>query len=76
MYTGTDENEFHFSATGSTALSALNVVRLDVEAYWNVSTHSGLLFFRSSNGIEAVYLLNLVDCDLQTLPFEMPLVIM
>jgi len=72
MYTGTDENEFHFSVTGSTALSALDVVRLDVEAYWNVSTHSGFLFFRSSNGIEAVYLLNLVDCDLQILPFERP----
>lgn len=76
MYTGADENEFHFSVTGSTALSVYNVVRLDVEAYWNVSSHSGFLFFRSSNGIEALYLLNLVDCGLQTLPFEMPLVIM
>jgi hypothetical protein len=76
MYTGTHENEFHFSVTGSTALGAYNVVSLDVEAYWNVSTHSGLLFFRSSNGIEAFYLLSAVDCGLQTLPFEMPVVIM
>ena len=76
MYAGTQENEFHFSVAGSTALSPLNVVRLDVEAYWNVSTHSGLLFFRSSNGIEAVYLLNLVDCGLQSLPLEIPVVIM
>jgi len=76
MYTGTHENEFHFSVTGSTALSALNVVRLDVEAYWNVSTHTGFLFFSSSNGIEAVYLLNLVDCGLQSLPLEIPIVIM
>lgn len=76
MYTGTHENEFHFSVAGSTALSAPNVVRLDLEAYWNVSNHSGLLFFKSSNGIEAVYLLGVVDCDLQTLPFERPIVIM
>ncbi len=64
MYTGANEDEFHFSVTGSTALSALDVVRVDLEGYWNVSSHSGFLFFRSSNGIEAVDLLNMVDCDL------------
>ncbi len=76
MYTGTNENEFHFSVAGSTAFSALNVVRADVEAYWNVSTHSGLLFLKSSNGINAFYLLSSVDCGLQSLPLEIPPVIM
>jgi hypothetical protein len=76
MYTGADENEFHFSVAGSTALSAHNVVRLDLEVYWDVSNHSGLLFFKSSNGIDAFYLLSAVDCGLQTLPHEMPPVIM
>jgi hypothetical protein len=72
MYTGANENEFHFSGTGSTALSPLDVVRVDAEVYWNVSSYSGSLFFKSSNGIEGVYLLNLVGCDPQILPFERP----
>ena len=76
MYMGAHANEFHFSASGSTALSAFNVVRLDLEGYWDVSNPSGLLFFKSSNGIEAFYLLGVGDCDLQSLPFEMPEVIL
>ena len=76
MYTGTHENKFHFSATGSTALFAHTVVRLDVEVYWDVLDHSGMLFFKSSNGIETYYLIDGVDCGLQSIPFEMPTIIL
>ena len=72
MYTGDNQNEFHFSITGSTAFGPLDLVRLDAEGYWNVSSYSGSLFFKSSNGIEGVYLLNLVGCDPQSLPFDNP----